>query len=87
MMMMMMMMIVIQVQRATDQDAQSAYALGTSHEVWGRAKLRNYNKVVLLKVPKTQEAKNINLKPLYPYLIYLLISGPKRPSLPLPWPW
>ena len=31
------------------------------------------NIFLLLKVPKMQEAKNINLKPIYPYLSCLLI--------------
>jgi hypothetical protein len=61
------MMIFIYVQRATDQDAQSASTLETSRRVWGRAKPRNYNKVLLFQskpgslIPRCCSA-NINPK-------------------------
>ena len=57
-MMMMMMPIFIYVQRATDLFLRPR----TFQGVWGRAKLRNYNKVLLLKVLKTQEAKETPLR-------------------------
>jgi hypothetical protein len=41
------MMIFINVQRVTDQDAQSACALETSRGAWERAKLRIYVRVLL----------------------------------------
>jgi hypothetical protein len=58
MMVRMMRMIFIYVQQATDQGLRPR----TSQGVWGPAKLRNYNKVSLLKVPKTQEAKKTPLE-------------------------
>jgi hypothetical protein len=52
------MMIFIYVQRATDLCLRPI----TFQVVWGRAKLRNYNKFFLLKVPKTQKAKKTPLR-------------------------
>jgi hypothetical protein len=48
----------IYVQRATDLCLRPR----TSQVVWGYAKLRNYNNLLLLKVPKTQEAKKTPLR-------------------------